>query len=226
MAQVDELKTVSGGDGPVTDGHGAGSSKVEFTEEQQTKVQQLIDEAYKRAFVKASKHSSVPEEIERLHHEVERLRGDKKAAAVLRAISRYNVVDTEEVAELMKGRVRMGEDGNLTVVGDTGSQRINSSGHPMGFEEYLEQWLGERPHHLRTGAGSGGGSQGAKFGGESRRSYNLADPSTWRNMPREDLEKLLKEGVNVHGAGGQVFKFKDVKNPFHEARKRKFNSGG
>jgi hypothetical protein len=199
---------------------------VEFTPEQQTKVQHLIDDAYKRAFVKAAKNSSTSEEMERLQLEVERLRGNNKTAAMLKAIARHNVVDADEVVELMKGHVRMDDGGKLTVVGEVGSAVINSSGHPMGFEEYVDHWLSERPHHLRTGGGLGSGSQGARFGGEGKRHYNLSDPATWRNMPREDLDRLLKEGVNVQGAGGQVFRFRDVKNPFHEARKRKFNSGG
>jgi len=43
-------------------------------------------------------------------------------------------------------------------------------------------------------------------------------------MPREDLERIMKEGINVQGTAGQTYRFRDVKNPFLEARRRKFHS--
>ncbi len=137
------------------------------------------------------------------------------------------MVDAEEVAELLKANIRLDDSGDVSVVGESGSRRISNSGAPMGVEEFVGHWLSERPHHLRSAAGTGAGSRPAKFGGEPLRNHNLTDPASWRSMPREDFDRLLKEGVNVQGAGGQTFRFRDVKNPFLEARKRKFqNQGG
>ncbi|MEE9615271.1 MAG: hypothetical protein V3W31_10055 [Thermodesulfobacteriota bacterium] len=217
MSTVDELKTGSRGDGPDTE-----SSRVEFTSEQQTRVQALIDDAYRRAFSKASRGATATDEVERLKTEVDRLRDDRKTAALLKAVSRHNVIDTEEVAELIRSHVDVDDTGGVVVRGEGGSDRIGRSGQAMGVDEYIVEWLEERPHHLRSSSASGSGSRGARFGEAGRRSYNLSDPESWRTMPREDLERLLKEGVNVEGASGQTFRFKDVQNPFREARKRKF----
>ncbi|MBE7415999.1 MAG: hypothetical protein HS130_12595 [Deltaproteobacteria bacterium] len=216
---VDELKTVEG------DGHSGSEEarKVMFLPEQQAKVQELIDEAYRKAYAKAHKGKGGSEEVERLKGEVERLRDERKSAALLRAISRHNVVDAEEVSELVKHRVRMEEDGSMKVIGDSGAVRINTAGQPVTLDEFVADWLGERPHHLRASAGTGAGSQGARFGAGSVR-HNLSDPASWRTMPREELDRLLREGLSVQGSAGQTYRFRDVKNPFLEARRRKFNT--
>ncbi len=211
MVQVDEQKTVIAGDG-----HETGEQRVSFTPDQQARVQELIDSAYKRAYSKATGPAVRSEEVERLRDEVERFKEYKKSAMILGAISRHNVVDVKEVAELIAPRLELEESGEIGV-------RDNASGRKIGVEEYIDTWLGERPHHLRNSGHAGSGSQSAKFGAPGKR-YDLSDPSVWRNMPREDLDQLLREGINVHGTKGQVFGFKDVKNPFREARKRKFNS--
>ncbi len=215
---VDELKTAEG------DGiNGEGARKVTFLPEQQARVQELIDEAYRKAYSKAQKTKGGSEEVEKLRGEVDRLKEERKLSSLLRAISRHNVVDAEEVAELVKGRVRMDEDGAARVIGESGAVKINTAGQPMSIEEFVSEWLGERPHHLRAAVGMGAGSQGARFGSGVAR-HNLADPNAWRSMPREDLEKIMKEGINVQGSAGQTYRFRDVKNPFLEARRRKFHS--
>lgn len=211
---VDELKT--GNDGIREEG------KVSFLPEQQARVQELIDEAYRKAYTKAQRAASGAD-VDKLKAEVERLREDRKTASLLRAISRHSVVDAEEVTELLKHRVRAEEDGTLKVIGQSGALRVNNSGQPMSIEEFVDSWLSERPHHLRGAASSGSGSLGARFSSSPAR-YDLTDPASWRSMPREELDRLMREGVDVQGAAGQNYRFRDVKNPFLEARKRKFQS--
>ena len=70
---------------------------------------------------------------------------------------------------------------------------------------------GEVAELLRASGGPGGSSSGAKFGGKAV--YNLLEKDT--------IRRLLKEGINVQGSGGQVYRFKNVNNPFVEARKRR-----
>lgn len=210
------------------DGHknatDAGSTKVTFTAEQQTKVQELIDDAYRKAYSKAHRATAPAEEVERMSAEIDGLKREKKKLELMKAISRYNVVDAEEIAELMESRVRMDEAGNISIVNRSGSRKINESGHPMGMEEYLGEWLSARPHHLRVNGATGAGSRGAGFRASGAASYSLTDPSSWQRMPREDLDRFMREGIDVYGSAGQVYRFKDVKNPFLDARKRRFRS--
>ena len=217
MTHVDELKTEK------KDGSSE-SAKVVFTPEQQARVQELIDDAYRRAYAKATRGRASADEVDRLRSELDSLKEERKMAAILRAVARHNVVDAEEVAELIKGRVKIDDRGNITALADSGSSLINSEGGAMALEEYVDRWLSERPHHLRNTAGPGSGSGKAMFGAGSANRHDLSDPAAWRNMPREDLDRLLKEGVNIQGASGQVYTFRSVKNPFVEARKRKFGA--
>lgn len=221
MHQVDELKTAAVGDGHANNGTDA--HKVAFLPEQQAKVQELIDDAYKKAYAKAQKRAS-SDEVERLKGEVEKLREDKKNAAVYRAISRFNVVDAEDVAKLIGSSVRIGEDGSVAVVNESGAARVNASGHPVGLDEFIAGWLGERPHFLRASGTGGSGSFGSRASSALSPARNISDPAFWRTAPRSELDRLLAGGISVQGSAGQVYKFRDVKNPFVEARRSKSQS--
>ena len=211
---MNELNGVSGvktGDGPEST-----EERVAFSPDQQARVQELIDSAYKRAYSKATGSGVRSDEVKRLEGEIDKFKEYKKNSMIVSAISRHNVVDVSEVAELIAPRLNFDDKGGLGV-------RDGATGQNVGIEEYVTNWLGERPHHLRSSGRAGAGSMSAKFG-SSTSQHDLSDPGAWRSMPREDLDRLLKEGINIHGSGGQVFGFKDVQNPFKEARKRKFNS--
>ncbi len=158
------------------------------------------------------------EEVEVLRKEVEALREDKKVSAIFRAVTKHDVVDADEVVELIKGHVEMDEDGNISVA--------NGSGGSVTLDEYVEEWLSQRPHHLRPRGTEGSGSRAVMFSNSIARRYDLSDPVVWRTMPREDLDMFLREGIYIHGAGGQVYRFRNVRNPFVEARRRRFKTGG
>ncbi len=218
MIEVDELKTGETGDGLET-----GSSRVSFTPEQQSRMQVYIDNAYKRGLTKGSTSN---DEVKRLTGEVENLKDYKVNSAILEAVSRHNVVDAAEVSELIRRNVTIGESGEVSAVDGSAFGKAGSGPGRVALSEYVERWLEDRPHHLRGQGTSGGGSGSARFGGGGKKRYDLSSPETWRNIPREDLDQLLKEGINIQSGSGQVFSFKDVTNPFHEARKRRFNNSG
>ncbi len=202
------------------------AGKVAFTPEQQRRVQELIDESYRKAFAKAQRNRGASEDVDGLRREIEGLKEEKKRLALLKAVSRYNVVDGEEIVKLLEDRVRMDDEGNIVVVNSSGSAKINDAGYPVGMDEFLSNWLSERPHHLRSTSAPGAGSTGAGFGHSTMGRPSLADPAAWRTMAREDLDRILREGINIHGSAGQVYRFRDVKNPFLDARKRRFGAPG
>jgi len=218
MQSVDEQKTAVTGDGNDTE-----SSRVSFSPEQQGRVQALIDDAYRKAYSKAARGAGVGEELAGLKKELASLKEERTSSAVLRAVAKRNVVDAQEVTELIGRHVRMDDNGRISVSAEAAG--MDGGGASLGLDEYVDQWLADRPHHQRAQGSQGAGSHGARFSAPGTR-HNLSDPQAWRRMPREELDRYLKDGVNVQGAGGQVFRFRDVQNPFVEARKRKFNSGG
>jgi len=219
----DEIKTPEKGES-YGDGGENISGRVVFNSEQQAKVQELIDDSYRKAFAKAQRTRSSGEDVDGLRREIEGLKEEKKKLALLKAVSKYNVVDGEEIVKLLEDRVRMDDEGHVIVVNSSGSAKINDGGYPVGVDDYLSQWLSDRPHHLRSSGGAGAGSHGVGFDHGSGSIRNLGDPTSWQSMPREDLDRYLREGINVHGSAGQVYRFRDVKNPFLDARKRRFSS--
>lgn len=223
MNQVDEPKTALKGDG-LKNGETDASSKVTFLPEQQVRVQEIINETFRKAYAKGAQSRMPGEEIERLKTEVEGLREERKNAALYREISRFNVVNAEDVARLLSSSVRIGEDGAATVVNETGAARINGSGHPVGLGEFIAGWLSERPYFLRTAGASGAGSPGARSSQSGAHARGVNDPGLYRSISRDDLDKMLAQGIDIQGAAGQVYRFRDVKNPFIEARKRGTNS--
>ena len=216
--QVDELKT--DGNNGFREADGAKAAKVTFMPEQQTKVDELIADAYKRAYAKALKSRTSSDEVESLKSENEALRNERKMASIYRAVSRFNVVDAEEVAKLVSDDIRLDEAG-IPYAASGGAE----ARHKVTVEDYIASWLSDRQHHLRTSGARGAGSQGAKFGRNGLR-HNTEDPEAWRKMPREDLDRHLEGGITVNGSAGQVYRFKDIKNPFIEARKRRFKPDG
>ncbi len=223
--QSSEIKTPEKGES-YDNGSENASGRVVFNSEQQARVQELIDDSYRKAFAKAQRTRSSGEDVEGLRREIEGLKEEKKKLALLKAVSKYNVVDGEEIVKLLEDRVRMDDEGHVIVVNSSGSAKINDAGYPVGMDDFLSQWLSDRPHHLRSAGGSGAGSHGAGFDHGNGRTRSLGDPSSWKSMPREDLDRYLREGINVHGSAGQVYRFRDVKNPFLDARKRRFGSTG
>ncbi len=209
---VDELETAKG----VSSDNGGDRP---FSPEQQEKVQGLIDDAYKRAYSKALRGGGVSDEVKKLKGEVESLKVERKNSALLKSVARHNVVDPEEVSELLNSRISFDDNGNLVAP-------PSASGTRVGVDEFVQSWLSERPHHLRSSSSVGSGSPGRlTAAGAGKVKYNLSDPESWRNMPREDFDRLMKEGVNISGGGSSKnLSFKNVSNPFHEARQRKFKS--
>ncbi len=278
MSEDDGLKTVAANNadghsgnadtGSGSDGSGnADSSKVVFSGEQQGKVQQLINDAYTKAYSKSKSEGAA--EVDRLNAQVKSLEDGKKTEGktdgkktgasdeqiqaiveemnqkreedakgfkatidsmknsqvqtdLLMAIAKHNVINAGDVAVLMRGNVELGEDGSLVIKNDNGTPMIDldNGGVPISVDTFVTNWLKARPNHLRSSMSQGGGSTGS-FGGDSAGKPDLSNLETVRTMPIEDLKKELANGIEVTGSHGQVYKFKDVKNPFVEARRAK-----
>lgn len=123
MSDVDELKTggtggdgqggnaATGGKGNSDGGGNTDSSKVEFSPEQQVRIQSLVDDAYRRAFSKASGSAASPLELAALRAEIEELKGKAQA------LSAEGKTDTNE--EMKKAIEELNEKHALEMKGVT-----------------------------------------------------------------------------------------------------------
>ena len=116
--------------------------RTPFSPDQQARVQDLIDSAYKRAYSKATGIGGRKEEVRRLEDEIDKFKEYKKNVLLTTAISKHDVVDINKVIELVSPHLDFDYKGTL----------VDISG-AVGAEEYIAAWLGERPHHLRKEEG-------------------------------------------------------------------------
>lgn len=152
----------------------------------------------------------------------ESFNNERTTNALYGAIGKHDVVDNEAIVTLIRGMVAIGEDGKPFVKGD-GGPKLNNHGEPQTVENFVEEWLRERPHFLKGSAGGAGSnsSMGGNAGNGSVQ-YDLSDPEVVRNLPADELDRLIKEGIVIKNPNGTSFKFGTVTNPFTEARRRKF----
>ena len=101
-----------------------------------------------------SKKDSVIQDLQKQIHSV------KVEGALLNAASSKKAVNPQQVSQLLQGRVKLTEMGDVEVLDDNGSPRYNDNGKPLSVDEYVNEWLTQNPHFVAsTPGGSGSQSQ-------------------------------------------------------------------
>ena len=104
--------------------------------------------------------------------------------SLLSAASKNNAVDATQVSQLLKGRVRLAEDGNVEVLDTEGLLRYNGQGSLLSVDELVSEFLTANPHHVRATQG-GIGSQG-NAGGTTQKPTSYADMvENWNSGGKE-----------------------------------------
>jgi len=75
--------------------------------------------------------------------------------------------------QLVRGSVRLSEDGTAEVVDTNGTPRYNDSGDPLSVDELVGDFLTANPHFVKASVG-GAGSQGA-VGGSTQKPMSAAE---------------------------------------------------
>jgi len=68
---------------------------------------------------------------------------------LLNAAAKYRSVNPEQVKALLKGNVRLGEQGEVEVVDTNGQVRYNDSGVPLGVDDLVNEFLSTNPHFVQ-----------------------------------------------------------------------------
>lgn len=76
------------------------------------------------------------------------IREYKVDTPLLNAAAKYRSVAPEQVKALLKSNVRIGEEGNVEVVGSDGSVRYNDSGVALGVDDLVKEFLEQNPHFV------------------------------------------------------------------------------
>lgn len=164
---------------------------VEFSPEQQAKVNELIDKAHAKALGKAEKQmSDLRAELEalkadkskktestfdeaaakkllaeteaRYQAQITQMLGTQKSGLLMTAAAKANAVNPEVVAKLVGDSV-VYEDGKWSVQVD-GKTVTNARLEPMTVDEFIAKYLDENPY-LKRAANAGGAGSSTRPGG-------------------------------------------------------------
>ena len=136
--------------------------------------------------------SKKEQEISQYKAELEKVRIDD---ALIQAASEKQAIKPKQIVNLLKGNVRLGDDGKPEIVGDNNTPMYNDKGEPLTIAEYMEQFLDNNPH-FRVATPSGAGSK-SSVGGDTPKPLNLAElnmnnPEDKARYAEYRKEKLLK----------------------------------
>ena len=112
--------------------------------------------------------------------------------ALLTAASRHNAVDSEQVSQLLRNRVKLSDDGSVEVLDDNGAVRYNDKADPLSVDELVGDFLTANPHFVRASQG-GAGTQGMA-GGSTQKPISVAEMvDNWEDGGREAFRAFKKK---------------------------------
>ena len=113
----------------------------------------------------------IKQQAEKKDAEINRLRGlvDKRErdGELLAAASRGNAVAPDQVANLLRGQVKLNDEGKAEVVDDKGTPRYNDKGEALQVSDLVNEFLTTNPHFVKASQG-GNGSEG-NVGGDTQK---------------------------------------------------------
>lgn len=124
----------------------------------QKEEQRELEEKKKRGEFEKILKETAEKKDSQINQLRDQLNSVKVDGAVLNAASKYKAVSPQQVARLVKDRVRLNDAGEVEVVGDTGAPRYTESGELMSVDALVNEFLQQNPHFVQAGP-SGSGSK-------------------------------------------------------------------
>ena len=109
-------------------------------------------------------------EISHMKAELQKVRIDD---ALIKAASEKQAIKPDQVVNLLKGNVRLGDDGKPEIVGENNTPMYNDKGELLTINEYMGQFLDNNPH-FKNATPSGAGSR-SSVGGDTPIPLDLAE---------------------------------------------------
>ena len=109
-------------------------------------------------------------EIAGLRSEIEKVKVD---GALLNAASKNSAINPEQVKDLLKGNVKLTDDGKVEILAENKQPIYNKDGDLKSIDEYVKDFITDNPH-FQTATPSGSGSK-ANLGKVDAKPFNLAD---------------------------------------------------
>ena len=127
-------------------------------------------------------------EIAGLRSEIEKVKVD---GALLNAASKNSAINPEQVKDLLKGNVKLTDDGKVEILAENKQPIYNKDGDLKSIDEYVKEFITDNPH-FQSATPSGSGSQ-ANLGKVDAKPFNLADLDMTNPEDRKQYAEYKKE---------------------------------
>tara|TARA_R100001086_G_scaffold116130_1_gene59529 strand:+ start:3239 stop:3946 length:708 start_codon:yes stop_codon:yes gene_type:complete len=126
-------------------------------------------------------------EIAGLRSEIEKVKVD---GALLNAASKNLAINPEQVKDLLKGNVKLTDDGKVEILAENKQPIYNKDGDLKSIDEYVKDFITDNPH-FQTATPSGSGSK-ANLGKVDAKPFNLADLDMTKPEDRKQYAEYKK----------------------------------
>jgi hypothetical protein len=155
---------------------------------EQIEEEQLIKKEDFNGVLKKQKEKSEGE-IHRLRTELETIKID---GALIDAASKAKSVAPNHVAQLLRGSIKLSEDGQVIVTDAEGKQRYTDNADPMTVHNLVEEFLAGNQYFKSAGP-SGAGSMG-NTNNADQKDFDLAQLDMNKPEHREIYKKMKAQG--------------------------------
>lgn len=155
---------------------------------EQVEEETLIKKEDFNGVLKKQKEKS-DSEISHLRGELERIKID---GALIDAASKAKSVAPDHVAQLLKGSIKLADDGSVMVTDSEGKQRYTDNADPMTVDNLVEEFLSKNQYFKSAGP-SGAGSTG-NTNNANPQSMDLAQLDMNNPEHREVYKKMKMAG--------------------------------
>jgi hypothetical protein len=116
------------------------------------------------------------EQINSLHGQIQNI---KVNDALLNSAVKSKAINPNQVADLLRGKVNLNDEGQVEVLAENGTPRYNQNGELLSIDDYVQEFLTQNPHFL-SATPSGSGSKG-NVGKVDSKPFNLEDLDLMNN---------------------------------------------
>jgi len=127
-------------------------------------------------------------QIQSLESELKKIRIDE---TLVNVASGLKAVKPAEVKQLLRGSVRLNDQGSVEVINENGTPRYSDKGEPMSVNDLVSEYLKNNPHHVMA-TQSGSGSQG-KIGGTTPSQIKMGDLDLNNPTDRKLYSEMRKQ---------------------------------
>ena len=114
--------------------------------------------------------------------------------ALIQSASQQQAIKPDQVVNLLRNKVRLGDDGKPEIIGENNAPLYNDKGELLTIDEFVGKFLDDNPH-FRNANPSGSGSSG-NVGGNTPKPFNLADLDMTNPKDRQKYAEFRKQRYN------------------------------